>query len=155
MLSEEIELVTMYLELETLRFNGDFKYAIHVDESIDTYAVEMPTMILQPLIENAVLHGLLPKEGDKKLDVSFLLKEKNVQIKVKDNGIGREAAHQIQVNKRKASPSRGISVTEQRLATLKEKYGWHISMTYDDLMQENGRPAGTCVTLNVPILEMK
>ncbi len=151
LLSEEIQLVSMYLELESLRFDGNFSYNIHLDNALDTHTIEMPTMILQPLIENAVLHGLMPKEGDRKLDISFHLEDGNVEIKVQDNGIGREASHQLKQGKRKANPSRGISVTKQRLATLKEKHGWQISMTYEDLVHVNGEPAGTCVTLQVPI----
>jgi LytS/YehU family sensor histidine kinase len=154
LLHEEIDLVKMYLELEALRFSGDFDYQINVDASVDTYSIELPTMILQPLIENAVLHGLMPKEKDRRLTLSFAMANANLEIKLSDNGIGREASRNMQANKHKANPSRGISVTEQRLQTLKEKYGWHISMKYEDL-NDNGMSAGTCVTLIIPILELK
>jgi LytS/YehU family sensor histidine kinase len=154
LLSEEIALVSMYLELETLRFNDNFIYNIEVDSALDTHSLEMPTMILQPLIENAVLHGLMPKNGNRNLHILFHLNNEDIEIKVQDNGIGREASRQLKQDKRRANPSRGISVTEQRLATLKEKYGWQITMNYEDLVHANGEPAGTCVTLNVPVSSM-
>jgi tetratricopeptide (TPR) repeat protein len=153
-MKEELKLLSMYLELEALRFDNTFSYAIHVDQSIDPDMFEIPTMILQPLIENAVLHGLLPKKDNRKLLISFVLGADSLEVKVEDNGIGRKASAVLQEGKRTASPSRGLSVTEQRLASLREKHGWDAELVYVDLYDENGHAAGTCVKLNLPLLEI-
>lgn len=153
-MKEELKLLSMYLELEALRFDHDFTYAIHVDAALNEDLIEIPTMILQPLIENAILHGLMPKSGDRKLDISFSANDGMMEIRIEDNGIGREASQAIQQGKRKLSPSRGLSVTGQRLASLREKYGWQSELAYVDLVGADGTAAGTCVVLRLPILEI-
>lgn len=151
LLREEVKLLRMYLELEALRFDQGFSFEIQVDDSLDMDTVEIPTMILQPLIENAVLHGLIPKSGEKKLTVSFRLDSGMMEIKVEDNGIGREAAREMLKGKIRQNPSRGLSVTEQRLAVLREKHGWESSIQYHDLVDADGQPAGTCVILQLSV----
>ncbi|MBX2963089.1 MAG: tetratricopeptide repeat protein [Cyclobacteriaceae bacterium] len=153
LLREEVKLLHMYLELEALRFDNSFSFEIRVDSSLDMDTVEIPTMILQPLIENAVLHGLIPKSGEKKLLVSFRSDSGMMEIKIEDNGIGREAAQGLQQGKVKQNPSRGLSVTEQRLAVLREKHGWESSLQYHDLVDADGHPAGTCVVLRLSVFE--
>jgi sensor histidine kinase YesM len=110
-------------------------------------------MVLQPLIENAVLHGLMPKSGDRKLTISFVAQETWLQIKIEDNGIGRAASQALQKGKRSANPSRGLSVTKNRLSSLRDKQGWQSDLEYTDLVDDNGNAAGTRVTLILPILE--
>ncbi|MBX2970494.1 MAG: tetratricopeptide repeat protein [Cyclobacteriaceae bacterium] len=151
LLREEVKLLHMYLELEALRFDHSFSFEIQVDDSLEMDTVEIPTMILQPLIENAVLHGLIPKPGDKKLAVSFRLDSGMMEIRIEDNGIGREAARDLQQGKIRQNPSRGLSVTEQRLAVLREKHGWESSIKYLDLVDAAGQPAGTCVILRLSV----
>jgi LytS/YehU family sensor histidine kinase len=153
-MKEELKLLTMYLELEALRFDNNFSYFIQVDPNLDEDLIEIPTMILQPLIENAVMHGLLPKEGDRKLSISFMQSNGAMEIKIEDNGIGREASKVLQQGKRKANPSRGVSVTEQRLSSLREKNGWDAGLEYVDLLDESGCAAGTRVILKLPLLEI-
>jgi LytS/YehU family sensor histidine kinase len=153
-MKDELKLLTMYLELEALRFDNTFSYSIDVDSNLDEDQIEIPTMILQPLIENAVMHGLLPKASDRKLFISFTGSNGSIKIKIEDNGIGREASQLLQQGKHKANPSRGLSVTEQRLSSLKEKHGWEAELVYTDLKDENGRAAGTSVTLKLPLLEI-
>jgi tetratricopeptide (TPR) repeat protein len=152
LIKEEIQLISMYLELESLRFSGNFEYDMQVDEKLDIASIEMPTMILQPLIENAVLHGLLSKPNNRKLEISFKLVNDIIEISIKDNGIGRAASLALQRDTRKATPSRGLSVTEQRLAALREKYGWEIAMTCHDLTDGDQKAAGTLVVLKMPLI---
>lgn len=154
LLKEELKLLNMYLELEALRFDNTFSYSIDVDSNLDEDQIEIPTMILQPLIENAVMHGLLPKTGDRKLLIAFTRNNGAMEIRIEDNGIGREASRVLQQGKRKANPSRGLSVTEQRLSSLREKNGWDAEMEYLDLKNGDGLAAGTCVILKLPLLEI-
>jgi len=144
----------MYLELEALRFDHDFSFTIQVDPNLNEDLIEIPTMILQPLIENAVLHGLMPKAGDRKLLVSFALNEDAMEVKIEDNGIGRNASRTLQQGRQKSNPSRGLTVTEQRLSSLREKHGWRTELEYVDLADEKGQASGTCVILKLPILEI-
>jgi LytS/YehU family sensor histidine kinase len=153
LLREELKLLQMYLELEALRFQNGFSFEIDIDDSIDVDGIEIPTMILQPLIENAILHGLMPKRGDRKLVISFRKVATMLEIKIEDNGIGRLAALELQKGKIKQNPSRGLAVTEQRLAVLREKHGWETSIEYHDLVDGQGSPAGTCVLLRLSISE--
>ena len=152
LIKEEIQLISMYLELESLRFSGNFEYRMRVDEKLDIASVEIPTMILQPLIENAVLHGLMSKSDSRMLDISFELVDDVIEISVRDNGIGRAASRALQRGTRKATPSRGLSVTEQRLASLRQKYGWEIEMTCHDLEDQDRKAAGTLVILRMPLV---
>lgn len=154
LLREELKLLQMYLELEALRFQNGFSFEIDLDDSIDVDGIEIPTMILQPLIENAILHGLMPKRSDRKLVISFRKVATILEINIEDNGIGRLAAQELQKGKIKQNPSRGVAVTEQRLAVLREKHGWETSMEYHDLVDDLGNPAGTCVLLRLSISEV-
>ncbi len=153
LMKAELELLRMYLELEALRFDNGFNFRIHVDEELDVEMIEIPTMILQPLVENAVLHGLIPKKENRELTVSFKHHEKTLQIDVEDNGIGRIASTELRKNSTRQSPSRGLSVTEQRLKSLQEKHGWQSQIYYTDLTNKDGTSAGTRVTIILPILE--
>jgi tetratricopeptide (TPR) repeat protein len=153
-LKDELQLLNMYLELEALRFDNSFTYVTNVDETLNEDAIEIPTMILQPLIENAVLHGLMPKTGDRKLTISFASKETTLVINIEDNGIGRDASRDLQKGKLSTNPSRGLSVTRQRLASLSEKQGWQSELDYVDLVDANGGATGTRVTLKLPIREI-
>jgi tetratricopeptide (TPR) repeat protein len=153
LLKEELKLLTMYLELEALRFDHGFTFSIEVDDRINPEEVEIPTMILQPLIENAVLHGLLPKPDNRTLRIVFKADNDAMEITIEDNGIGRAAAAERQHGRQKENPSRGISVTEQRLASLRTKYGWKTELQYRDLIDASGNSAGTCAILRLPILE--
>lgn len=94
----------------------------------------------------------MPKRDSRKLEISFRLVDNAAEIRIQDNGIGREASQALQTGKRKASPSRGLSVTEQRLSSLREKYGWEIEMTSHDLRDPDGNPGGTLVVLTMPMI---
>lgn len=154
LLKEEVRLLEMYLELEALRFDNGFGWSIDVDEGINGDVVEIPTMILQPLIENAILHGLMPKADDRRLSISFRVEGARMRIVVEDNGIGRQASQELQRHKHKHNPSRGVSVTEQRLNSLRKKNGWEAELVYADLVDADGMPAGTSVIITIPMSEI-
>tara|TARA_R110002051_G_scaffold58777_1_gene107944 strand:+ start:3934 stop:5943 length:2010 start_codon:yes stop_codon:yes gene_type:complete len=151
-MSEELKLLKMYLDLEALRFDNSFSYTINVDPNLDIETIEIPTMIIQPLVENAILHGLIPKSSNRKLSISFRKDEENMEIEIEDNGIGREAAEKLQNKIIRNSPSRGLSVTQMRLDSLKTKHGRDSKIFYTDLV-ENGISRGTRVSITLQILE--
>lgn len=142
-LHREKELLTMYLELESLRFNNDFSYSIEISENLDEYNQEIPLFLIQPFVENAILHGLLPKEGtDKDLKIIFDDQDHCIVCSIIDNGIGREAAKANQ--KIKSHISRGISVSEKRLEMLCKNKENTSKIKYADLAQ------GTRVDICIP-----
>lgn len=140
-LSEVMETLKMYVEIEAFRFNNEFSYSFQVEEDDDLLDVKIPPMILQPFVENAILHGLMPKEGDKKLVVSCTLVNNNVEIIIDDNGIGR-ARHQIKAG----HDSQGEKLTAGMLDSLQQLQNIQASIEIIDKKQ-NEIAAGTTVKL--------
>ncbi len=148
MLNEEIKMIEDYLELESLRFDNAFSYKINIDENLDLNTIEIPFMILQPFVENAIIHGLLPKKnGPKQLIINF--KEENgfVVCEIDDNGVGRRHVKKEKRSYQKEKKSRGLEITKQRLASLnKHQDAIKISDKYID-----GKSSGTKVTIKIPL----
>ena len=149
LLSEEVKMLQNYLELESLRFDEVFNYSISVDQNIDSDAIEMPSMLLQPFVENSIIHGLLPKQhGDKTLSVNFKKKDQMLLCEVDDNGIGREiASKKTHIHKRNKK-SRGLEVTKQRLEALNNTKD---SIEIIDKTDNSGNALGTKVIVKIPI----
>ena len=144
--SEEVKLLTVYLELEKLRFNNDFHFEI---ESQDADGIQIPPMIVQPFVENAIKHGLLHKLGQKKLSVTFSIQNDNLLCEVQDNGVGR--AKSAEINERKSGQHSSFSVksVRSRFDILKTLYGGELGLEFEDLF-DNNEPAGTKVILKLP-----
>ena len=152
-LSEEIEILTMYLELESMRFEGGFSYQIHLDENIDEDYTTLPPMLIQPYIENSMKHGLLHKKGEKRIDIYFEIDEDDNLLKctIEDNGIGRNASAEINKNRPQSHVSFSTSATEKRLQLLNHKKGNTIAVLFEDKEDENGNALGTKVIINIPL----
>ena len=149
-LGKEIEMLTLYLELEKLRFGEKLDYHIHLDPSLKEGSIFIPTMIVQPFIENAILHGIMHKDCcDGKIWISFLDHGDHLEINVKDNGVGRKAAADISLNNKDSHNSLGIEVTAKRLEALKTNSKVPSGFEIEDL-EEGGNPAGTLVKIFVP-----
>lgn len=149
-LKEEIQLLSIYLELEALRFDGNFQYNIEIDEGLDTDNLEIPILIIQPFVENALFHGLLPSDKEKILTITFSNNDDQIKCSILDNGIGRKAAGQIKRNTGHQSPSRGIQVTQNRLASLYPQEKSEELIILRDLYTDNNEPAGTELIINIP-----
>ncbi len=146
-LKDEIKMLEDYLDLESLRFENAFDYHIHVDEDIDIDNVEIPFMILQPFVENAIVHGLLPKkEESRKLEVNFHKKDKAIICEIDDNGVGRQHKEKSQYSKSKKK-SRGLEITKQRLENLGLS---DEPLKIVDKLDSEQRPLGTKVIVKVP-----
>jgi LytS/YehU family sensor histidine kinase len=151
-LDEEIQMLEMYISLEQLGSDKRFTYQILTDENLETDEVLIPPLIIQPLVENAIWHGLMPAEGEKQLHISF---EENSDDQlvcvVEDNGIGREAAAQLEKRKmgQLAYESKSTAIILERLELLKEKTGKDAAIHVED-KKLNGRPTGTRVTVIIP-----
>ena len=141
-LAEELDTLNQYVTLEQLRF--DFDYIQHVDEAIDQNNYMVPSMILQPIAENAIFHGLQEKDKDRTLKVEVFKKVDSIQIILEDNGIGIEASKELDEN----SNGIGLALSEERLKILNEKYGGKYSIILIDLLKEGKQ--GTRVEINIP-----
>jgi LytS/YehU family sensor histidine kinase len=152
-IKEELDALRLYLELEELRFKEKFEWTIRVDEDIDTLAYKIPTMLVQPYVENAITHGLMNKENGKGLlNVELQFQKDHILCTVEDNGIGRARAMEIKQQKNNNHQSMGTNITESRLKLVNELYGKQMNVIYTDLMDDIGEPAGTKVEINIPII---
>ena len=147
-IQDELKFLEYYLELESLRFDDAFSYTINIDPRVDIHGQEIPVLLLQPFAENAILHGLLPKDGDKELVVSVCDNDDYIIYELKDNGIGREAAGRLKTM-RTDREARGMSVTAQRIAMLTAS-GKSASVSINDLVAPDGAAMGTSVVIEIP-----
>lgn len=147
-LSKELELNQQYLAVESLRFSGAFNYQIQPDPDIQTDEIAVPTLLLQPLLENAVLHGLMPKkDGNRQLHLQIQRSSHILTVTIADNGIGRAAASHS--NKFRDRPSLGLALTRRRL----QQWGPESSVSVIDHKDEAGNASGTSVIIQLPIIE--
>ncbi|WP_396188708.1 histidine kinase [Flavobacterium sp.] len=148
-LQTEIEILKRYLDLEKLRLKDDFNYAINIDKNLDIDYHKIPPMLIQPFAENSIKHGLLHKEGEKKLTIDFTLdqSEEFLVVTIEDNGIGRKKSEEIKSkNKHNSFSTNSIA---QRLELLNENKKIKEMLVYEDLVNENGIGIGTRVILKI------
>jgi len=144
-IEDEVQFLETYLSLEKLRFKDDFEYSIEWEGSQE---LQVPSLLLQPFIENALLHGLLHKEGLKKLSVKFSFDE-NLTCEITDNGIGREKAAAIK-ERQGRHKSFALRAIQQRLEILNEQEGLAKS-SYEIIDLKNGAEVtGTMVRISIP-----
>ena len=143
---QEIRLLELYLSLEKLRFKKDFNFEIAVNNVED---IMIPPLLIQPFIENALVHGLIHKEGSKKLLVYFRMEESLICI-VEDNGVGREKAKAIKIRQRSEHESFSNKAILKRFEILSNVMNSKFGYEYEDLY-ENDVPAGTRVRLTIPV----
>jgi ligand-binding sensor domain-containing protein/putative methionine-R-sulfoxide reductase with GAF domain len=147
-LDKELEVLTLYLELEQLRFENGFTYKIEVNKNVDTDEIKIPPMIVQPFVENAIWHGLMPKQDNRNLVICFEMSGDEILVcTVTDNGIGRKAAARLKNGNQSEHKSRGLSLVYDRLNILSQQYGKAFKAEVKDLMDSEGLPAGTEVKL--------
>jgi len=152
-IKEELDALELYLELESLRFKEKFNWKITVDEEIDSLLYKIPTMLIQPYVENSICHGLMNKDNGKgHINVNLNLKGDYIQCIIEDNGIGREKAMQIKKKKNNNHTSLGTSITESRLKLVNSIYGKKMKIEYTDKMDDNNDGAGTRVLIYIPII---
>ena len=151
-LENELALLESYIQLEELRFKGKINYNISVDKSIEPESTYLPSMVLQPFVENAIWHGLMHKEENEKGNISIVVREENDRLMctIEDNGVGRERARQLgeqSVLKRK---SMGMKITEDRLKLLNQDNAQPV-IWITDLKDNLDHATGTRIEINIPI----
>lgn len=152
-LTEEIKIIELYIKLEHERFKEKFDYTFSVDEDINTDSFIIPPMLIQPYIENAVWHGLRYKEEKGFLSVELKQIDKNLQIIIKDNGIGRKRSVEIKTRNQQQNHSTGLKNIESRLKIINQVHKLGIQIDVTDMDIEN--ESGTIVSILVPLHKSK
>ena len=155
-LHSEVEMLEAYLEMETNRFKTKFEYEISLDEKLNVSDIEIPPMLIQPYVENAIWHGLLPKNGKGELKISIrqtvdgVRKANYLLCIIRDNGIGRAKAKELKEKKILTQKSMGMKVTQERMYLLSVTKNKSPEIKITDL-SENGTASGTQVELKIPL----
>jgi len=146
-LEKEIDLLSLYLKLEHSRFKDKFTYEVKVDEAIDLHAFEIPPMLLQPYVENAVWHGLRYKKeiGQLTIQVQYI-DNATIRIVIADNGIGRKQSKALKTEYQKKQKSKGMQNIKQRIDILNEMYKDRVEVQIGNLHEDE---TGTKVTLTL------
>lgn len=153
-LQNEIEGLELYLQMESLRSDGLFDYAIHIDPEVDIHKIEIPPMLIQPYVENAIWHGVRHLDNGRvgRVDISISMEDRKLKIKVIDNGVGREKSAEIQQRKSDHHKrSMGMQITKSRIEMINKLYNADASVVITDLYDPSGMAGGTKVTLTIAI----
>ncbi|MBK7888605.1 MAG: histidine kinase [Bacteroidetes bacterium] len=153
-LEEEIQFLNLYLSLEKMRLGDNFNYSVTCDMDTAEEEISIPSLVIQPFVENAVWHGLSTKENDKRIAIRFSMVENHHQMHciIDDNGIGRAMAAQKKENTSK-HVSKGMAITEERLQLLRYKLEDHQTIRIIDKIPEENS-SGTIVELTLPVAQL-
>jgi ligand-binding sensor domain-containing protein len=153
-INEDIEAIKLYLELEKMRFENKFEYSITIDSSIDGDYDEIPPMLIQPYLENAILHGINPKEGSGHINISIKVVNQFIKISIKDDGIGREKSKAVQSLQPAARhKSLGMKITKDRVRILNTIHQSNLNVNIIDLYNDKNEAIGTQVDLFIPYIK--
>jgi tetratricopeptide (TPR) repeat protein len=152
-LSSEIASLRLYLEMEAMRFKEKLQYSIEVDKGVDADFIEIPPMLIQPYVENAIWHGLMQKEGGGSIHVRVTqqFEDSMLVITVRDNGIGRAKSAELKSKTAVQQKSYGTRITSERIALINETYNAGADIVITDMETEDHQPLGTLVTIEIPI----
>ena len=146
-LYDEIETCKLYLQLEAMRFDTKFSYAVNVDETIDLKSLQVPALIIQPFIENAIWHGIVPRNSGGNVSLNVLRKDGVIQVVIDDDGIGRETSQQNKSVSGLAHQSKGVNLTQSRLELNNLLQQRQAKLEVIDKKDENDMATGTKVIL--------
>lgn len=150
-LQQEIETLQLYMEMEAMRFKEKLHHKINIADNVDLEYIEIPPMLIQPYVENAIWHGLMPKEEGGALTLNFSCQDNNLYITVTDNGVGRARSAQVRSQSATAHKSFGMSITHERIELINQMYKTNISVTVNDLFDGQGNANGTEIIMDIPI----
>lgn len=153
-INEDLEAIVLYLELEKMRFEGKFTYEINLDPTLDGDYEDIPPMLIQPYLENAILHGINPKEGQGHISINIESASQFIKISIIDNGIGRERSMAIQsIRTKSRHQSLGMKITKDRVRILNTMHRSNLSVNIIDLYNNNKEPIGTQVEIFIPVIK--
>ncbi len=146
---QEVVMLRLYLELEEMRFEKKFEYSLNIDSDINPDKILIPGMLIQPVVENAIKHGIEHKEGNALINISFSLRDTVLLCTVTDNGVGRATAEKL--GESKPHKSVATSIIRERIDALSLIYNLRLSYKTEDLLNDEGKPEGTRVSIEIPI----
>jgi len=150
-LSSELAALELYIEMEAMRFKEKLSYSLQVEKNVETNYIEIPPLLLQPYVENAIWHGLMPREEGGHIAITVAMQDESLlEINITDNGIGRNAATASNKITSKHN-SYGMKATTERIALINQIYKTGANVSVHDLVNEKGEAAGTQVTLQIPV----
>ena len=148
-LTSELDILRLYLGLEHVRFEDKFDYTFNVDANMDSDAIEIPPMLIQPYIENAIWHGLRYRPEKGALTVNFKTGKDHLLVIIEDNGIGREKSQEIKTKNQRSNQSTGMRNIRQRLEIINEIHGTKLNVNIAD-SKPGEEYVGTRVEIAVP-----
>ncbi|MBC7886790.1 MAG: histidine kinase [Ferruginibacter sp.] len=151
-LDENLQYLKAYLEMEQLRFDNSFEWSISTGENIDAEETAFPSLMIQPLVENAIWHGLMQVEGDKKIQIGFARYHNRITCTIEDNGIGIRQSEKLKKTNKPPHQSMGLENLYKRIKILNEKYGIDCRLAVTDLQQDDENKRGTLVLLSFNII---
>ncbi|MEO1262704.1 MAG: histidine kinase [Bacteroidota bacterium] len=150
-LDNELETLKYYLSLEKLRMGEKLNYSFNIDEELNTSEIQIPPMLLQPFVENAIIHGIQKKQTPGHIMISINRNKGGLlECIVEDDGVGRKRAKEMQKQSLVDRPSFGIAITQERIDTLKKIKGSYFEII--DLYDADGKASGTRVNIKIPII---
>lgn len=151
-LHDELETLKLYISMESVRFRNHFSYTLHCHPSVEIEMMQIPPMLLQPFVENAIWHGLMHRSEGGKLTIDIEEQGGMLQCTIQDNGIGRNRAAELKSKSASFKKSMGVEITANRLQMLYNGTGGGANaLRIEDLEDEKGEPLGTRVVLRIPI----
>ena len=156
-LSEELKALTLYIELESLRFDGEFNYQIDVSDQLKQDQLVVPPLLIQPYVENSIRHGLLEKQNGSRI-LSVAVKDHcddNIRITVTDNGVGRKNTSTRSSLGNGNKKSFGMQITRDRIYLINKTLGIDAEVEVRDLVNDDGTSAGTEVHITIPRMNAK
>ncbi|GGG95154.1 histidine kinase [Pedobacter zeae] len=153
-LTEEIMSLRLYLEMESMRFKGKLNYVFDIDDNVDADFIEIPPMLIQPYIENAIWHGLMHKKQGGKISIKISqdFTAQTLNITIEDDGIGRKKAGELKSKAAEKDKSYGTLITSERIAVFNKKFNADTRVHIEDLYHENNEAAGTLVSINLHLV---
>ncbi|WP_373513582.1 histidine kinase, partial [Persicitalea sp.] len=153
-LSEELEALRLYLEIEARRFGDSFQYQIIVPDDMDTDGIIVPPLLLQPFAENAIWHGLLHSDKpDKQLTIRISEEEDACLFLIEDNGVGRDKARDMKSRSATNKRSFGMQITNKRVELFNKNFSSQIEIDVRDLVSSEGEVVGTAVEIRYQLPE--
>jgi LytS/YehU family sensor histidine kinase len=153
-LDQNIEYLKTYLEMERLRFDDSFTYSIFTGENIEAEEMAIPSLMIQPLVENAIWHGLMQAEADKKIVISFMRYENKITCTIEDNGIGIRQSEKLKEANRPLHQSVGLENLQKRIRIMNEKHNTDCSLEITDLKEAGKNGSGTRVVLRLNVINI-
>lgn len=148
-LDKELDALRLYIEMEAMRFDGRFSYDIAVAPGLQPEHLEVPPLLIQPFVENAIWHGLMHRSTPGQLWVRVQPHDKGLWIQVEDNGIGRARAEELKSKSAQTHKSQGLQLTHERLDMIRTLYGVQADIEIEDLHTPEGAPAGTRINIRL------